>query len=38
MEERTYLADVVVRARLASTGDNVLRFRAVTYLKGTGAG
>ena len=36
VEERTYLADVVVRARLASAGDNVLRFRAVTYLKGTG--
>ena len=36
VEERTYLADVVVRARLASTGDDVLRFRAVTYLKGKG--
>ncbi len=35
-EERIFLSDVIVRASLVSTGDG-LRFRAVEYLKGTGA-
>ena len=36
IEERVYLSDVVVRARLQSAGYNVLTFNAVSYLKGTG--
>ena len=36
MEGRVYQADVVVRARLVSAGNDVLRFRAISYLKGTG--
>ncbi len=36
IEERTYLADVVVKARLISAADDVLRFRSIEYLKGTG--
>ena len=36
LEERIYLADVIVRATLESTGDGELRFRAVEYLKGSG--
>ena len=36
LEERVYLADVVVRARLVSAADDVLTFRAITYLKGGG--
>ncbi len=37
VEERIFEADVIVRATLLSTGDGPLRFRAVEYLKGTGA-
>ena len=37
IEERIFLADVIVRANLISASDGVLRFRAVEYLKGTGA-
>ncbi len=37
IEERTYLADVVVKARLTSAADDVLRFHSIEYLKGTGA-
>ena len=37
LEERICLADVIVRATLESTGDGELRFRAVEYLKGSGA-
>ena len=36
LEERVYLADVVVRARLVSAASDVLTFTAVTYLKGGG--
>ena len=36
IEERIYLADVIVRATLASTSEGVLIFNAVEYLKGTG--
>ena len=36
VQERIYLADVVVRARLQSASNGVLRFRSVSYLKGTG--
>ena len=36
VEERIYLSDVVVRARLVSSGNNVLNFRVVQYLKGSG--
>lgn len=36
VEERIHDADVVVRASLRSTDDNILRFRAIEYLKGTG--
>ena len=36
VEERTYLSDVVVRASLASAGNDVLNFTAIQYLKGTG--
>ena len=37
MEERIYVADVIVRATLVSAEDGLLRFNAVEYLKGTGA-
>ena len=37
VEERIFLADVIARAKLVSASDGVLRFRAVEYLKGTGA-
>ena len=37
LEERIYLSDIVVLARLLSAEGDVLRFRAVEYLKGTGA-
>ena len=36
VEERIYLADVIVRARLVSSVDNLLTFTAMEYLKGTG--
>ena len=36
IEERIYLADVVVKARLVSAGEDVLNFRSIEYLKGTG--
>ena len=36
IEERTYLSDVVVKARLVSAGNDVLNFTAIQYLKGTG--
>ena len=36
LEERAYKADVVVRARLVSAASDVIRFRSVQYLKGTG--
>ena len=36
VEERIFLSDVVVKARLASAGDGTLRFNAIQYLKGTG--
>ena len=36
LEERIYLSDVVVRARLRSAQDGVLRFGNGQYLKGTG--
>ena len=38
LEERIYLSDVVVRAVLLSAKGGTLRFRALEYLKGTGAG
>ncbi len=37
VEERIYLSDIIVRATLVSAAGGVLRFRAVEYLKGTGA-
>ena len=37
VEERIFLADVIVRANLVSAADGVLRFRAIEYLKGAGA-
>ena len=36
IEERIYLSDVVVKARLVSAGEDVLNFRSIEYLKGTG--
>ena len=36
LEERVYWSDVVVRARFVSAGDDILRFRAISYQKGTG--
>ena len=36
VEERIFLSDVVVKARFVSAGNNVLNFRAVQYLKGSG--
>ena len=36
VEERIYLADVIVRARLISSANNVLTFNALEYLKGSG--
>ena len=36
LNERIYTADVIVRATLISTGDNLLTFNALEYLKGTG--
>ena len=36
VEERIFLADIIVRANLISAADGVLRYRAVEYLKGTG--
>ena len=36
IEERTFLSDVIVKARLDSAAADVLTFRAITYLKGTG--
>ena len=38
LEERIYMADVVVKARLQSARNDVLSFRAIAYLKGTGPG
>ena len=38
IEERIYLADVVVRARLQSSASSTLTFQAIEYLKGSGAG
>ncbi len=35
--ERIYASDVVVRATLLSASDDLLRFRAVEYLRGSGA-
>ena len=37
LTERLYLADVVVRAALVSTGDGQLNFRTIEYLKGSGS-
>ena len=37
LEERIYLSGTIVLARLLSAEGDVLRFRAVEYLKGTGA-
>jgi len=37
VEDRIFQSDVIVRATLVSTGDGHLRFRAVEYLKGSGA-
>ncbi len=36
LEERIYMADVVVKARFVSASESVLVFQALTYLKGTG--
>ena len=36
LEERIYLSDVVVRARLQSASSTVLTFSAIEYLKGNG--
>ncbi len=36
LEERVYMADVVVRATLGSAANDVLSFRVVSYLKGSG--
>ena len=36
LEERIYLSNVVVKARLLSAANDVLRFRSIRYLKGTG--
>ena len=36
VEERLYLAEVVVRARLVSASNDILTFNAVQYFKGTG--
>ena len=36
LEERIFLSDVVVKARLTSAGSGTLDFRAIEYLKGTG--
>ena len=36
IEERIFLSDVVVKARLASAENATLRFNAIQYLKGTG--
>ena len=36
IEERLFLADVVVRARFASASNGTISFRAVEYLKGNG--
>ncbi len=36
LEERIFIAEVVVKARLLTAGQDVLNFRAVSYLKGTG--
>ena len=36
IEERIFWSDVVVRASLTSSGNGVLNFMAVEYLKGTG--
>ena len=36
IEERVYLADVIVRATLVSSANDLLSFNAVEYLKGTG--
>ncbi len=37
LEERIYVSDVVVVARFLSASGDRLRFRAIEYLKGTGA-
>ena len=37
VEERAYFSNVVVRARLRSAADGVLRFGNGNYLKGTGS-
>ena len=36
IEERSFLADTIVKARFVSAGDGVLRFQSIQYLKGTG--
>ena len=36
LEERVYLADVVVKASFVSAASGVLRFNALEYVKGTG--
>ena len=36
VEERTFMSDVVVRARFVSAGNDVLRFQSIEYLKGAG--
>ncbi len=37
VEKRIYLSNTIVRASLQSTGPDLLRFRAIEYLKGSGA-
>ena len=36
LEERIYLSEVIVRARLRSAANNVATFRTIEYLKGKG--
>ena len=36
LEERVYLADVVVKARLVSAASDVLTFTSIEYIKGSG--
>ena len=38
IEERVFIADVVVKARFLRAGDDVLRFQTLEYKKGTGPG
>ena len=38
LEERIYMAEVIVKARLVTTAEDLLTFRSLEYLKGTGPG